>query len=317
LEVKTLGAFRDGEKPTLAIQILNSGIRDCEVLPEELAPTLLAKQPPELRPLSPSDGPSIALLTRSSIRNMSGYGRRKGGGVTQGVPYSWSIAGDDAALRRFALRPGEKKQILVTFDLPAGGYEFFAGYGGAQYGRKCIMSNSTCFDVGCEGKGKIVKDAHKTEVRGQQTSEVVNGLQLALAFRPRHDGWDELAISSKNAGSETFDIGSMVLVFLEARVGPGCWQSFQHSGWYLGGREQLLTLGPGQVESRVVTLREFFAFTPGKYLIRVSLVVDHDTARKYDSKRVWTGVIRSNHVEITVHPEEAKASGKSESQHPL
>ncbi len=51
-------------------------------------------------------------------------------------------------------------------------------------------------------------------------SEVVNGLQLSLMFRPRHDGWDELAIGLKNAGSETFDIGSRVLVFLEARVGP-------------------------------------------------------------------------------------------------
>ncbi len=79
--------------------------------------------------------------------------------------------------RQFVLRPGEEKQISMTFDLPAGEYEFFAGYGGAQYGRKCIMSNSICFDVGCDGKGKIVKDAQNrgskaANVRGRQWSSI-------------------------------------------------------------------------------------------------------------------------------------------------
>ncbi len=83
LEVSTFPAFRDGKKPTVAIQIMNTGIKDCQVLPEELAPTLLTKQPAELRPLSPSDGPSIALMTRSSIQNIAKYGG-KGSGVAQG-----------------------------------------------------------------------------------------------------------------------------------------------------------------------------------------------------------------------------------------
>ena len=196
VRLRSFHAFKDGEKPSVIMEILNAGKEHREILSGELAPTLLTKQPPDPRPLSPSDGPSVALLTRMSIENIVRYGG-KGRGVAQAIPYSWAIPQEDALPREFVLRPGEKKQIRMTFDLPEGEYEFLCGYGGAQYGRKCIASNLVYFDVGKDGSGKTVEGS----------PEIVHGLALhVMSFNIRYGTANDGQNRWENRRELVFDV---------------------------------------------------------------------------------------------------------------
>lgn len=289
IKMRSFPAFKDGERPSVIMELLNTSEQDREILSEELAPTLLTKQPLRLMELSPSDGPSVALLTRRSIENIARYGG-SGSGVARGIPYSWSLAKEDAPPRKFVLKPGEKKQIRITFDLPEGEYEFLCGYGGGHYGRKCIASNLIHFDVGKDSNGKIV----------ECSSEVVNGLQLVLSSEVRPDGQPKLVIHFKNAGSKPFDIVEMGPLFLEVRDSPGCWRTFQHPRWDSSKLGKMFTFEPGHDESETEPVSAFATLPPGKYLVRVSIVFDRGMSQKYKSDRLWTGLVRSNTVEITV-----------------
>lgn len=158
LKLKSFPAFEDGEKPSVTMELLNAGEEDLEVFSSELAPTLLTTQSSKTRTFSPSDGPSIALITRQSFCVGGSEYRWEGGGVTQGGRCSWTIRKENALPRKFVLKAGQEKQIVITFDLPEGEYEFLCGYGGGTHGSKCLASNLVAFDVGKDGKGKVIKD---------------------------------------------------------------------------------------------------------------------------------------------------------------
>jgi hypothetical protein len=151
LSLQAVPASQEGEKPAIDIVVKNRGDRDITVFSAELAPTLLAKNPG----VAVSDGPSFALITRQGFLVGGAEPRTKGSGVHGGQPYAWKA---DAALpQQFALKPGEERKVRVTFELPAGEYDFLAGYGGGVHEGKGLASNLVAFDVARDGKAKFVK----------------------------------------------------------------------------------------------------------------------------------------------------------------
>ena len=291
LELRCVHGFKDGQVPVVIMEIINSGTEERKILPEELAPTLLTKQPQPPSPLSPSDGPSVALVTRLSIRSIARH-NYKARGVSQGIPYSLSVKDDPSLRRESSLKPGEKKQIRISFDLPEGEYQFLHGYGGGHYGRKFLASNSISFDVDKDGKGRVVKSI--------DTAEVVNGLQLLLESEFREDGQPKLVIHWRNVGSEPLDLVEMSPIFLEVQESPRCWRAFQHPDWDSRKIDTKFTFEPGHSESETEPVSEFTTLAPGRYLVRVSMAFDRGMGQKYKSDRLWTGMVKSNTIGITV-----------------
>lgn len=294
LKLKSFPAFEDGEKPSVTMELLNAGEEDLEVFSSELAPTLLTTQSSKTRTFSPSDGPSIALITRQSFCVGGSEYRWEGGGVTQGGRCSWTIRKENALPRKFVLKAGQEKQIVITFDLPEGEYEFLCGYGGGTHGSKCLASNLVYFDVDKNSKGMIV----------ECSSEVVNGLQLVLSSKVRPDGQPKLVIHWRNAGSKPFDIVEMAPLFLEVQESQRHWRAFQHPRWDSSKLGKMFTFEPGHDESETEPVSAFATLPPGKYLVRVSMAFDRGMSQKYRSNRLWTGLVRSNTVEITVPKDE-------------
>ncbi|MHC4604007.1 MAG: hypothetical protein ACYS6W_11835, partial [Planctomycetota bacterium] len=134
--------------------------------------------------------------------------------------------------------------------------------------------------------------------------EVVNGLQLVLLSEVRPDGQPKLVIHFKNAGYNPFDIVEMGPVFLEVRDRPGYWRTFQHPRWDSSKIDTMFTFEPGHDESETEPVSAFTTLAPGKYLVRVSMAFDRGMSQKYKSNRLWTGLVRSNTVEITVPKDE-------------
>jgi hypothetical protein len=65
----------------------------------------------------------------------------------------------------------------------------------------------------------------------------------------------------------------------------------------------MFTFEPGHDESETEPVSAFDTLEPGRYLVRVSMAFDRGMGERYQSKRLWMGVVRSNAIEITV-PEE-------------
>jgi hypothetical protein len=135
---------------------------------------------------------------------------------------------------------------------------------------------------------------------GQGFSEVVNGLQLILSSKILPDGQPKVEIHFRNAGSEPFDIVEMSPLFLEVQEGPRRWRTFQHPRWDSRKVDTVFTFEPGHDESETEPVSAFAKLKPGKHLVRVSMVFDRGMAEKYQSKRLWIGVVRSNAIEVTV-----------------
>ena len=141
---------------------------------------------------------------------------------------------------------------------------------------------------------------------GQAFSEVVNGLQLVLSSKTLPDGQPKVKIHFRNGGSEPFDIVECGPLFLEVQEGSRRWRTFQHPRW--GSRQvgTMFTFERGHDESETEPVSAFGRLAPGKHLIRVSMAFDRGMGQKYQSKRLWIGVVRSNTIEITVPEEETE-----------
>jgi hypothetical protein len=149
LTLRTMADFKEGEKPRVVISLANTGKEDVKIFGSELAPTLLMKA---ARP-DVADGPSFALVTRQAFISGGSEPRTTGSGLTKNGPYSWHI--DKAVPVTFVLKPGEERRVRISFDLPAGEYDFLAGYGGGVHEDQGLASNLVAFDVANKG-GKLV-----------------------------------------------------------------------------------------------------------------------------------------------------------------
>lgn len=158
LQLKTVPSFKDGDKPSIIIRVVNSGKKDREIQSAFLAPTLLTKHATQQERCGPSDGPSFALITRQNFWSGGDESPRwRGKGIRQGRRYAWTIGKENAFPRTFKLKPGQTKEIRITFDLPEGQYDFLCGYGGGMNAVKSIASNLVAFDVEKKGRARSVK----------------------------------------------------------------------------------------------------------------------------------------------------------------
>ncbi len=155
LELRVSPQFKNGERPVLEISVRNRGKEDVKVFSAHLAPTLLTQTSSLSRRFLPADGPSFALVTRQAFIVGGAESRTKGRGSLNGQSYAWSI--DEALPKTFVLKPNEERNVLTSFELPKGEYDFLAGYGGGVHEGKGIASNLVAFDVTGNGEAQHVK----------------------------------------------------------------------------------------------------------------------------------------------------------------
>ncbi len=136
--------------------------------------------------------------------------------------------------------------------------------------------------------------------RQDEAPEIVNGLQLALSSEVQPNGQPKLIIHFRNASSTAFDIVEMGPFFLEIQMEPGRWRTVQHPRWGSLEIDGMYTFASGHDESETEPASAFTELGPGKYRVRVSMAFDRGMATRYSSDRLWTGVIKSNTVEIFV-----------------
>jgi hypothetical protein len=143
-------------KAAATITIENTGRTPVKLFRQELALTLLMKRSSsDQKSFLVSDGPSFALITRQSFQIGGSEPRWKGEGITNNGPYEWTIGEENSLPHEFTLKPNERKEVIVYFDLPDGQYDFLCGYGGGVHEGKCVASNLSAFDIEA-GKAKVV-----------------------------------------------------------------------------------------------------------------------------------------------------------------
>jgi hypothetical protein len=137
LELMASSDFGPKGSPTLLLEIRNTGSALASIDPEQVAPGLLAPVD-EKFPLSPSDGRSTAVITRSDLVH---HGARQ---VVCGRP------GNPCA-RTVQLNPGQSMKIRIKFQIPPGPYQSIFGYGGGMHEEKSLASNAISFDLSENG----------------------------------------------------------------------------------------------------------------------------------------------------------------------
>ena len=178
---------KDG-KPAITITIENTGKKLIRVISEELALTLLANRDKPGGTWGPFDGPSFVVTSSQSLGYADGdhpeKTRWKGRGTFNSRNFAWSLGEENALPHVFKLEPGEKRKIVVQWDLPDGEYDFLCGYRGVGRakitGHQCVVSNLTAFDVK-DGKAMPVKVNRKghAEVSAKMPSK-----EFRAAYHP-------------------------------------------------------------------------------------------------------------------------------------
>ena len=86
---------------------------------------------------TPSDGPSAAVITRTNVFT----GKGTWGTGDKQYSYSYRIPDGLRFPHSFELAPHKSRSTQLRFELPAGHYQFFAGYGGGVHESKVDVSN--------------------------------------------------------------------------------------------------------------------------------------------------------------------------------
>jgi hypothetical protein len=144
----TVEAAFDTNNPAFLIRVRNAGNEPIEIYSGEIGPTVLGKN--HEIPFSPSDGSSVALITRVNLslllsrasefrKNQSRYSIYYPEGSKETFP------------ERFIVHPGLQKTARVECKLPKGQYQFLVGYGGGVHESKSLASNEISFDVNDHG----------------------------------------------------------------------------------------------------------------------------------------------------------------------
>jgi hypothetical protein len=132
------------------------------------------------------------------------------------------------------------------------------------------------------------------------TGEVVNGLRLDLSAAARPDGQPKLRIQITNAGDAPLDLPDRAPLFLEVAGADGRWQSYQHPAWRSDKLGKAIRFERGHSESESEAVSAFAALAPGQYKVRVGMSLDAGMLSGYAEKNLWTGIVRSNIVTITI-----------------
>lgn len=96
-------------------------------------------------PFDLSDGPSTAVITHTNVLLASST---RGIGVGQKVlSYSYFVPPAANLPERFNLGPRQSRSTQIALNLPAGHYQFFAGYGGGVHESQLVVSNPVSIDL--------------------------------------------------------------------------------------------------------------------------------------------------------------------------
>jgi hypothetical protein len=139
-------------EPYATVIIQNTGKSKITLRMQDFAFTLLKKFEERIPSLSPSDGPSFALITRQGFWTPFGS-RYESSGITNAVSYSWVIEEENSLSEYLHLSGNGKKRINIRMNLVDGEYNLL--YGCSTYDSETtVVSNITSFNI--EG-GKLVR----------------------------------------------------------------------------------------------------------------------------------------------------------------
>jgi hypothetical protein len=127
------------------VVLTDDGAKSVVIETSELALTLLKKKGESENdwPM-PSDGPSYALITRQSLVRLLHHDDSR-----------VKILGSGRLRDRYELGPGKTTAFEVEFRLPAGEYDFVAGYGGGVHESRLVVSNMIAFDVDRQKRAQL------------------------------------------------------------------------------------------------------------------------------------------------------------------
>lgn len=129
---------------TLTLTITNDNDHAAKINSSEIGFALLSPKVISTSPLSSSDGPSTAVITRTGILNAHSSSEIHVQDTV--VSYSYFIADEDRLPDFFTLGPHESKTTKITFAVPKGSYQFLAGYGGGVHEGYLVTSNPVSID---------------------------------------------------------------------------------------------------------------------------------------------------------------------------
>ena len=95
--------------------------------------------------LTPSDGPSTAVITRTNV--FTGKGTWELGTGEKVYAYSYVIPDSLRFRQSFELAPHTSRSTQIRFELSSGHYQFFAGYGGGVHESKLNISNPVSLEL--------------------------------------------------------------------------------------------------------------------------------------------------------------------------
>jgi len=98
--------------------------------------------------LEPSDGDSMALITRANAERTLGQGAVVFGEIRK--EYQFYLDETTRLPDICTLRPHHNVSTTFKFVVPPGEYQFVAGYGGGVHAEKSIISNPISFDVSAD-----------------------------------------------------------------------------------------------------------------------------------------------------------------------
>ena len=144
LSLRLRPAFENGV-PSFILEIRNAGDSAIWVRTDEIGIAVLGTAKSYM---SPSDGTSEAVLTRSSLFLHGGHGWRADSGFLHA---NYTISGLSVLADRVELAPHGSFQAKLTFDISPGEYQILYGYGGGVHETASLASNTISFRVGLSG----------------------------------------------------------------------------------------------------------------------------------------------------------------------
>lgn len=156
LELLAESDFGSQGSHSFVLRIRNVGNETVGIVRSEIGPTLLARKFTwESGPFDPSDGDSVAVITRVSASNSSVQACCKVGSSNCSVGFAFDP--QTQLPERFELFPQQSVTTKIAFQAPPGQYQFLFGYGGGVHGEKSLASNAISFDVGNNGLATLVQ----------------------------------------------------------------------------------------------------------------------------------------------------------------
>lgn len=151
IQIQIRPDFRAENTASFIVTVTNLGGSYATIDASQLGQTLVG---PNKVPFTPSDGKSVAWITRRSMLDDDSGKTLIDGKL---LLFGSTIDQDSNLPGRFELAPGKSRQTRITFHLPSGPYEFIVGYGGGVHEHKSLASNAVSFDVSANGTVALAK----------------------------------------------------------------------------------------------------------------------------------------------------------------